>query len=44
MKFIGISKFEELLVDGTGTTEIERQEAIEKATAKIDTLVENIQF
>lgn len=42
MKFIGISKFEELLVDGTGTSELERQEAIEKATAKVDTIVEII--
>ena len=42
MKFIGISKFEELLVDGTGTTELERLEAIEKAEAKIDILVEQI--
>lgn len=44
MKFIGINKFEEILVDGTGTTEIERLEAIEKATAKIDGLVDQIQF
>ncbi len=44
MKFIGISKFEELLVDGTGTTEIERQEAIERAMARMDSMVENIQF
>jgi len=42
MKFIGISKFEELLVDGTGTTELDRIEAIEKAEAKIDILVEQI--
>lgn len=42
MKFIGISKFEELLVDGTGTTETERLEAIEKATAKIDSIVDQI--
>lgn len=42
VKFIGISKFDELLVDGTGTTELERQEAIEKAAAKIDTIVDQI--
>lgn len=42
MKFIGISKFDELLVDGTGTTELERLEAIEKAGGKIDTLVDQI--
>ena len=44
MKFLGIKKFEELLVDGTGTTETERQEAIEKAAAKIDALVEQIEI
>lgn len=44
VKFMGISRFEELLVDGTGTTEEERQEAIEKATAKIDGLVESIKL
>ena len=42
MKFIGISKFDELLVDGTGTTELDRQEAIEKAVAKIDIIVDQI--
>lgn len=42
VKFIGIGKFDELLVDGTGTTELERQEAIEKAAAKIDTIVDQI--
>ncbi len=44
MKFIGISKFEELLIDGTGTTEIEKSEAIEKAKSKIDTIVDQIQY
>ncbi|MDU6265115.1 MAG: NAD(P)H-dependent oxidoreductase [Anaerocolumna aminovalerica] len=44
MKFIGISKFEELLIDGTGTTEKEKSEAIEKAKGKIDTIVDQIQF
>ena len=39
MKFIGISTFEELLVDGTGTTEQERQEAIKNATEKIESIV-----
>jgi FMN-dependent NADH-azoreductase len=42
MKFIGISKFEELLVDGTGNSELERLEAIEKAEAKIDILVDQL--
>ncbi len=44
MKFIGISKFEELLIDGTGTTETEKSEAIEKAKSKIDTIIDQIQF
>lgn len=42
MKFLGINTFEELLVDGTGTTENERQEAIQKATSKIDELVDKL--
>lgn len=42
MKFIGIQTFEELLVDGTGTTEEERQEAIKTATEKIPQLVEKL--
>ncbi len=42
IKFIGIERFEELLVDGTGTTEDERQQAIEKATKRIENLVESI--
>lgn len=44
IKFIGIAKFEELLVDGTGTTETEKSEAIEKAKSKIDSILDNIQF
>lgn len=42
VKFIGISDFQELLVDGTGTTEEERQESIKKATDKIDSIIENL--
>jgi len=42
VKFIGISKFDELLVDGTGTTETEKFEAIEKAKSKIDTIIDQI--
>ena len=38
IRFIGIQNFEELLVDGTGNTENERQEAIQKATDKIPDL------
>jgi len=44
IKFIGISKFDELLVDGTGTTETEKSEAIEKAKSKIDNIINQIQF
>ncbi len=39
MRFLGVDTFDELLVDGTGTTENERQEAIEKATGQIEGLV-----
>lgn len=42
MRFIGISRFEELLVDGTGTTEEERLKAVRDATEKIDGLVESL--
>lgn len=42
MKFIGISDFHALLVDGTGTTEEERQGAIAQAADKIDMLVDRI--
>ena len=44
MKFMGISKFERLLVDGTGTTEAERREAIEKAKGKIDEIIDKIEM
>lgn len=42
MTFAGISRFEELLVDGTGTSEDERSEAVEKATKKIEDIVDSI--
>lgn len=42
MKFIGISTFDELLVDGTGTTEEERKSAIKNATDRIAPLVEKL--
>lgn len=42
MKFIGISDFHALLVDGTGTTEEERQGAIAQAADKIDMLVDRM--
>lgn len=44
IKFIGVSKFEELLVDGTGTTETEKYEAIEKAKGKINSILDQIQL
>ena len=44
MKFIGISKCEELLVDGTGTTESERIDAIKKAESKIDGIVDGMKI
>lgn len=42
MKFVGISKTDELLVDGTGTTEYERLKAISDAEEKIDSIVGSI--
>jgi len=42
MKFMGIKQFEKLLVDGTGTTEEERQAAIEKAKEKIDGIIQRM--
>lgn len=39
VSFIGIDNFEELLADGTGTTEEERQEAIQRATGEIANIV-----
>lgn len=44
MRFIGITTFDELLVDDTGETEEERQNAIETATKKIPQLVEKLFF
>lgn len=42
MKTIGIGRFEELLVDGTGYTEKEKEEAIEKALSKIDNIINDV--
>ena len=42
MKFIGIAVFEELLVDGTGTTEQERQGAIQDAIERIDPMINKL--
>ena len=41
-RFLGIDTFDELLVDGTGTTENERREAIEKAANEIERLVNRL--
>ena len=42
MKFIGINTFDELLVDGTGTTEEERQKAIKTAIDRIPQLIDRL--
>lgn len=42
MKSIGIDRFERLLVDGTGTTEIERLSAIKKAKGNIDSIINKL--
>lgn len=42
MKTIGIKRFEELLVDGTGYTEEEKTKAIEKSLKKIDSVIEEV--
>ncbi len=44
MKAMGIKQFEELLVDGTGFTEEERKEAINKAIDKIDDVIKHIKL
>ncbi len=44
IKFMGIKKFDELLVDGTGYTEEEKQEAINKACEKIDDIIDSMKF
>ena len=44
IKFMGIKKFEELLVDDTGFTEEEKQEAINKASEKIDDIIDSMKF
>ncbi|MEG1255071.1 NAD(P)H-dependent oxidoreductase [Clostridium sp.] len=42
MKTMGIKRFEELLVDGTGFTEEEKQNAIKEAMGKIDHVIEEV--
>ena len=42
MGTIGIKRFEELLVDGTGFTQEEKNEAVEKAIGKIDNVIDEV--
>jgi FMN-dependent NADH-azoreductase len=42
MKMMGIKGFQELLVDGTGTTEKEKRQAIENAVTKIDDVIAEV--
>lgn len=42
MKFAGIKRFEELLVDGTGFTEEDREKAVEKALWKINGVISEV--
>lgn len=42
MKFMGIKNFEEILVDGTGFTDDEKNSAIKKALDKIDDSIDKI--
>lgn len=42
MKYMGIKKFEELLVDGTGFTEEERKKAIEEKNKEVDKFIEEV--
>jgi FMN-dependent NADH-azoreductase len=44
MKAMGIKQFKELLVDGTGFTEEERKEAIDKAIEEIDDVIKHIKL
>lgn len=44
MKFLGIKKFHQLLVDGTGYSKEEKFKAEDKAVAKIDDVIKSIYF
>lgn len=44
VKFTGIEEFREFLVDGTGFTEDEKQEAINKACNKIDDIIDLMKY
>ena len=43
MKFLGIKKFKELLIDGTGFDRDSRMEAEEKAINKIDDIIDDLE-
>ena len=43
-KLTGIKHFEELLVDGTGFTEDEKRDAIDRAIEKIDDVIKSVKF
>ncbi|WP_346934723.1 NAD(P)H-dependent oxidoreductase [Clostridium sp.] len=42
MKYMGIKKFEDLLVDGTGFTEEERKKAIEEKNKEVDKFIDEV--
>lgn len=42
MKMTGIRRFEELLVDGTGFTEEEKNRAMQRAIDKIDDVIDKV--
>lgn len=44
IKLTGVKHFEELLVDGTGYTESEKQDAIDKAIDNIDEVIDKMRF
>ncbi|MBP3932181.1 MAG: NAD(P)H-dependent oxidoreductase [Peptostreptococcaceae bacterium] len=44
MKAMGIKQFKELLVDGTGFTEEERKEAVNRAIEEIDDIIKHIKL
>lgn len=44
IKFMGIKKFEELLVDGTGYTKEDLDEAIDKGIEKIDDVIKTMKY
>ena len=43
-KYLGIKKFKSILVDNTGTTEKEREDAIDKATKEIDKVIKSLKY